>query len=39
MEIMEITEKNSMEELKRKEMLTVNTIELEKMNINFAKTF
>ena len=31
MEIMEITEKNSMEELKRKEMLTVNTIELEKL--------
>ena len=29
MEIMEITEKNSMEELKRKEMLTVNTIELD----------
>ena len=31
MEIMEITEKNSMEELKRKEMLTVNTIKLEKL--------
>ena len=31
MEIMEITEKNSIEELKRKEMLTVNTIELVKL--------
>ena len=31
MEIMEITEKNSMEELKRKEMLTVNTIELDEL--------
>ena len=31
MEIMEITEKISMEELKRKEMLIVNTIELEKL--------
>ena len=31
MEIMEITEKNSMEELKRKEMLIVITIELENL--------
>ena len=30
-EIMKITEKNSMEELKRKEMLVVNTTELEKL--------